>query len=401
MSSSGNTASSNASVRNGWSRTNNAIRSVVSHPLALPLVLCLRFFDDVDTVDTRTMSGDHFMSNLQSLLSQPDNISTEENPSTKLPSTLEKLLNMAWLVNDLKFTETVNRVFDTFPLVELHTDVKDVINGMRSKGSNETELVAEIRKTFHSCQQKAEEKNCSASSLLFRSEGGVKSPNETSQKHTMCRYDLLVARYKDGGSCCTPILLFEFGLVNSIWWRKLDQACNYLDLLKLPEDIKSAKKLKVAIEPLCDKPVLMSTITIDKGTGAFKIALFLCWRHRVTSTKTTSQENVETINEMVAQLSVSNESKKDKKVTEVFAEGFDMILLWRTMWNPDGQVKQQNTKEENGKNIDYPGSNEFAKALVAIFFAMQCMDNWQREECSNNFSVLGPNCCKVKLLQVR
>jgi hypothetical protein len=60
MSSSGNTASVNASVNHGWARTNNAIRSVVNHPLALPLVLCLHFFDDVDTTDK--VKGDRFMS---------------------------------------------------------------------------------------------------------------------------------------------------------------------------------------------------------------------------------------------------------------------------------------------------------------------------------------------------
>jgi hypothetical protein len=82
----------------------------------------------------------------------------------------------------------------------------------------------------------------------------------------------------------------------------------------------------------------MSTLTIDKKTGAFKIALFLCWRRPVASTMTTGQGKMGTIRESMAKLSVSKDSKNDNG-TKKFAKGFDMILLWRTMWNPDDQVE--------------------------------------------------------------
>jgi hypothetical protein len=187
--------------------------------------------------------------------------------------------------------------------------------------------------------------------------------------------------------------MIEFGLNNSWWWKKLDQACNYLDLLTSPKNIGPIRgqNANCKIEPLCDKPVLMSTITIDKKTGAFKIALFLCWRRPIVSTMTTDQGKMGTIRESMAKLSVSKDSKKDNDIKK-FAKRFDMILLWRTMWNP--------TKEESKKKNE-PGSNEFARALVAIFFAMQCMNDWQTTECVDNFLALGPNCCKVELLQVR
>jgi hypothetical protein len=170
-------------------------------------------------------------------------------------------------------------------------------------------------------------------------------------------------------------------------------------LLTSLENINPIKEPNVKIEPFCDKPVLMSAITVDKKTGAFKIALFLCWRHQVTSTMTTGHGKSETIHKLMAQRSASSSSKK-VKVTEVFAEGFNMVLLWCTMWKPDDKDKQQSIAEEEGKKGDSPGLNEFAKALVAVFLAMQCMKDWQTKECSDNFLVLGPNCCKVKLLQV-
>jgi hypothetical protein len=109
-----------ADVRNGWARMNSAIRSVVSHPLALPLILCLRFFDDVDTMDKLTMNGDHFMSYLRSLCSQPEkSYNTDEDSST-----LDKLMRMAWLVDDLNFMTTVQRVFNTFSLNNLYAKLK-------------------------------------------------------------------------------------------------------------------------------------------------------------------------------------------------------------------------------------------------------------------------------------
>lgn len=128
------------------------------------------------------------------------------------------------------------------------------------------------------------------------------------------------------------------------------------------------------------------------------MALFLCWR-RVTSKVTTNQEKMETIHESLAQLSISNESKKDKD-TEAFAAGFEMILLWRTMWNPGDKDRLKDPTQCEGNNSDSHGLNEFAKSLVAIFFAMQCMKDWQTKECKGSFLVLGPNCCKVQLLQV-
>jgi hypothetical protein len=401
MSSSGNTPSVSASASVGWSRTNNAIRSVVSHALALPLVLCLRFFDDVDTTDLLT--EDRSMSYLQSLLSQLNDIDTTDKltvsgehfmsylQSLVSSPSFEKLMDMAWLVEDLEFMTTVKKVFSIFPLGKLHSDFKNVFNVMRSSGRTETALVADILKTFRTCQEEAKEKNDSASSLLFQSEGGVRSPNKASKMPY--RYDLLVARDEREGNIdtdtCTPIMLLEFGLDNSIWWQKLDQACKYLELLTSPENIDPIKEVggKIYCKPFGDKPMLMSTITIDKKTGAFQIALFLCCRREVQP-RTTDREKMEAIHESMAQLSVSEKPKKDKDL----ADGFDMVLLWHTVWNP--------SKIESG-NGDYPGSNEFAKALVAIFFAMQCMEDWQRKVCSDNFLVLGPNCCKVKLVQVR
>jgi hypothetical protein len=460
MSSSGNTASVNASVSHGWARTNNAIRSVASHPLALPLVLCLHFFDDFDTMDnvkgdrfmsylqslrpfvqpsntsseprTRTrrrwplsrgkrettlqvglvsqsdnvdptikleVSGEHFMRYLQSLHSKPGKNPSGEDSSTKVqsvPPMFEKLMDMAWLVDDLKFMMTVTTVFSTFCLGKLHSDLKGVFNKMRRTGCNERKLVADIIETLRTCEQGAKGKNDSASSLLFQLEGDLTSiPNETSKTPTTSRYDLLVLKHS--GSSCTPILMIEFGLNNSWWWKKLDQACNYLDLLTSPQNISPIRgeNANCKIEPLCDKPVLMSTITIDKKTGAFKIALFLCWRPPITSAMTTGQGKMEIIHELVDQLSVSDKSTEDKARNK-FSKGFDMILLWRTMWNPDDHVELHKSAEAEGK-----GSNLFANALVAIFFVMQCMKDWQTKDCSSNFLALGPNCCKVNLVQVR
>jgi hypothetical protein len=402
MSSSGNTASANACAREGWARTYNTIRSVVSHPLALPLVLCLGFFDavdttdqlkgdrsmscfqsllskldDVDMTDKRKASGEHFKSYLQSLLSQPETISTEDIPSAEVhavPSTLDKLRDMAWLVDDLNFMTTVETVFSTFSLGKLHADLKVVFNGMRSNGSNETALVADILKTFRAC----------ACSLLFQSEGGVKFKNITGEGVT-CRYDLLVAQPASDRGFCTPILLFEFGLDNSKWWQKLDQAYNYVDLLTSPENIDpiTEPSSKIDYKPRFDKPMLMSTITIAKESGAFRIALFLCWRRQDEPRK----------------------AAKKLKGSGKPVDGFDMVLLWRSMWI-NGPTQHQgedvNSEDIDSENIDHPGSNEFAVSLVAIFVAMQCLKDWQRKSCSeNNFLVLGPNCCKVKLVQVR
>jgi hypothetical protein len=67
-----------------------------------------------------------------------------------------------------------------------------------------------------------------------------------------------------------------------------------------------------------------------------------------------------------------------------------MILLWHTMWNPDDQVKQQKVTETEDPT-QCEGENN----------ATQCMENWQTIECSDNFLVLGPSCCKVQLIQVR
>jgi hypothetical protein len=397
MSSSENAASAYADVRNGWARTNNAARSVMSHPLALPLLLCLRFFDDIDATDKLNVTGDHFMSYLLSLRSQPEIISPGDEPSTEESSPLNRLKDMAWLVDDLKFTTTVERVLSTFPLDDLHSALKGVVEGWMSRtgiAGNEQALVTDILETFCKIQRGVEEKTNSASSLLFQSKGGVVKFKDKACKNPYWYYDLLVARHEHNSLSCSPILLFQFGLDNSMWWQKLDQAYNYLDLMTSPENIEPIKELNVKIEPFCDKPILLSTITIDKETGAFRIAIFLCSRK------------------------LSKESKKVNN-TKIFVEGFNVILLWRAMWNPDDrkpddQATQQKTSEKNsfinetknviqeeGKNSDNPGLNEFAKALVAIFVAMQCMENWQTIECNDNFFVLGPDCCKVTLVQVR
>jgi hypothetical protein len=209
MSSSDNAAVAYADVRNGWARTASAIRSVVSHPLALPFVLCLRFFDDVDTMDQLTMCGGHFMSYLRSLYSQPEKSSTNEDPST-----LDNLMRMAWLVDDLQFTTTVERVFSTFPLDDLYAKLNGVINGwMQRAGSNEKALVADILITFRECQPMAKEQNVSASTLLFQSEDAVKFENKTGENPN-CFFDLHVARHVCGRRSCTPILFFQFGLEN-------------------------------------------------------------------------------------------------------------------------------------------------------------------------------------------
>jgi hypothetical protein len=401
MSSSDNAAVAYADVRNGWARTASAIRSVVSHPLALPFVLCLLFFDDVDTMDQLTMCGGHFMSYLRSLYSQPEKSSTNEDPST-----LDNLMRMAWLVDDLQFTTTVERVFSTFPLDDLYATLNGVINGwMRKAGSNEKALVADILITFRECQPMAKEQNVSASTLLFQSEDTVKFETKRCEKPN-CFFDLLVARHVCGRRSCTPILFFQLGLENWKWWQKMEQASNYFDFLTSPENVCSIKELNAEFELRDDKPVLMCIVTIEKETGAFQIALFLCWRHQVASAATTGQEKMGAVHKSMAQLSASNESNKDKD-TKVFAKEFDMILLWHTMWNPDDQVKQQKVTETEdptqceGENNDNLGSNKLAKALVAIFFVMHCMENWQTIECSDNFLVLGPSCCKVKLMQVR
>lgn len=393
----------------------------MSHPLALPLVLCLGFFDDVDAMDqlkgdrfmnlqsdlsqlndndtTAKMAASqkHFMSYLQSLRSIPK---TEDAPSAEVlavPSSCDRLLDMAWLVNDLEFTTTAMKVFSTFSLEKLHSDLKVVFKNLVSgtgTGSKEKALVADILQTF---------RKRSDSSLLFKSEGNVILPDPTDEKPTICRYDLLVAQQEPMGtqrehdrytSSCTPVLFVEFGLGNLMWWKKLDQAYNYVNWMTSPDNVGPINEESLEIEymPVFDKAMLMSAITIDKDTGAFRIALFLCWRRQNEPTK----------------------AAKKIKVSEIPVDGFDMILLWRSMWingptqnqgeddeSEDNKSEDKESDDIDSENIDHPGSNEFAMALVAIFVAMQCLKDWQKKECSDNFLVLGPNCCKVKLVQVR
>jgi hypothetical protein len=143
----------------------------------------------------------------------------------------------------------------------------------------------------------------------------------------------------------TPVMLFEVGLHNSVtdWWTKAGQALSHVSVLS-NHDVEKAE-----MERFGEKPMLMSVVTVDKDTFDFKVAVFLCWNERT-----------------------------GKRVDPPCS----LALLWRTQSN--------STESNDTKKL----------ALSSALASLVSGALWLENESSTDvdyFSVLGPNCCKVKV----
>lgn len=97
-------------------------------------------------------------------------------------------------------------------------------------------------------------------------EGGEEQPNG--------HIDLIFseAESKTGAKEAAPFAVIEFGLSGIEWWKKLDQAVNYVDRMR-----SKSERLRF------DEPLLLAVATHDdkskgKNPYEFRIGVFLCSR---------------------------------------------------------------------------------------------------------------------------
>ena len=167
--------SGNAHTKHGYDTTNSKLRSVLAHPLGLPLTAILN----------------------KAALSPP----------------------------------TVSLGFD-LPTLERTTNYDSIFSNATSgcNGSNETALTKELVKCINDGMEKGKNSN-----ILAENEVSVKSNHGSPNG----RVDILISNHRsDGAEPKSVLTLIEFSMDNQHWWKKLDQCITYADILCQGEDKK-------------------------------------------------------------------------------------------------------------------------------------------------------------------
>jgi hypothetical protein len=329
----------NASAGHALSKMARIVRSVLGNAFGLPLLLLLDFLDS-HTVQHSTCNKIADEKAGEKYLCKIFDDSTSSSNELFFLDTL-----FPDFVSDLASPAAGRDTLST----ELGATIGE---WYRKEKRTETMLTKAICATIDnsSCLQKsassfALEKAETDDGFNLRSTGEVTIQDSNDRG----RYDILVTDNSTGA----PLVLFEFGLNNEKWWKKLDQGLIYVEILSSHEDVV---KDDVTVKQFDQKPMLLSIVTVDKENGDFKIALFLCWR----------------------KFSRRDEPDED----EVIDPAFYVALLWR----------KQSTDAEGIQQKQEALSNALANALVAAV--------WLQSKTSLDFyevySALGPNCCKIK-----
>jgi hypothetical protein len=242
-----------ATIYDGWAKVNARLRSVVAHPLGVPLVLLLDFLakngseaahvgKQAQRVDVRVEA--EFRAYLRTFGPAAlghrvimDQISRAVYARDKLSTEVAAVLQL-WFsdedTNEHALTNALWVAFEKSPLVQKKAEVNAVGPGWK-RGRTE-----QIR-------------------IKDRQDSG--------------KYDLLLSSFETKA----PIALFECGLKNELWWAKASQALRYITILSNKDLVAISSKNKVVVKRFAKYPMLMSAFTVDKKSCDFKVAVFLCW----------------------------------------------------------------------------------------------------------------------------
>jgi hypothetical protein len=333
-------ATSHASPSQALSKMATHLRSVLGNAFGLPLLLLLDFLDNLGPVTTiRRRSIDAAMEEYLSLTfaSRKDlafldtifpNFSRESASSAIDRESLSRDLGITirnWFGLTVGRNET-----------RLTKDLCEAID-------NNSLLLRRAARSF--ALQKPNKPN---EEFHLRSTGEVNIQNENERG----RYDVLVTDNVSGD----PLILFEFGLDMEIWWQKLDQGRIFVDIL-CSHASTTVVKSGVTLKQFDKKPMMLSIVTLDKQSGVFKIALFLCWRKVSRKIPAPADDDI--------------------------IPKFYVALLWRK------QSDDANTIHQKQEAL----VNALANTLVT---ALWLQSKWTVDVDPNAYSVLGPNCCKIK-----
>jgi hypothetical protein len=222
--------SSSSNIKNGETILNAKLRSVLSHPLGLPLLLAMHEKEAPDEVKTLF-------------------------PPLKYE-------------NDKKEEEK-----DAFKNI-FNDCVKQWIKDRANNNSNKPDepaltkkIAAEVNNIAESCQQPI-----FAHSQLALAE----SLAESSKSVGIMDIVLSSEKERNPSAESTPLMIIEVGLNGNEWFQKFDQGVKYLQLM-----CKRQKQKLVCYED----PLLLAIITIDDYEDHdFQMGIFLCTRKHSTTT---------------------------------------------------------------------------------------------------------------------
>jgi hypothetical protein len=224
-------ASSSANTDLGFIRTNNSLRSILHHPIAL---LLTTFLNDKQSSDLPDDYWQHWQTNENI----KDNYDAYREKFCRF--VVDKDLSCNWDGKSEKsFVTVLKKKSDDFNNV--HTD-------------NESRIIVETEKCIGDSKERVD--------VIFSERCDI-DDNDTSK---------------------SVVSIMEFGIGNEHWWKKVDQILKYAILIEeKKDDCKKNGKYYF------NQPIVLSIITIDKieekGTINSRIGVFLCTRKSNESNK--------------------------------------------------------------------------------------------------------------------
>lgn len=325
-------ASASADPKAGCKETNISMRSVLMHPICLPLVIALNDVQKLKNADADANQIPAYVSTAFARFRSNDDNTERKNVFAATA--------LNWGDGETDFTKKLVLNIDCCKIEESLL----VTEGEKEIGR----AINEIGKVDVICHKKNIE--------------SVTSCTTTTTTTT-----------DNSSSKSSVVALFEFGLGHEKWWAKQDQILKYVKTLCTNKD----KNYKI------DQPVLLSVITINKNSQS-KDKNIMKWKG---GDEVNKKEYIAMLKSNLKRIEENETYIKNYPFEARFGvflcirksnDNFRIALLWR-----------------NDTKTLRDASTQFGKVLYAVELCSHLSEPTYLKEMTKQYKYLGPNCCKI------